>query len=175
MFSDDIALINAYSVVITSISTIVLVLITIFYSLETRKMRIGAKAPMLSIQCDYAIGEVDIPRKLFLYNYGPVAQNITLNAEVWVNGTDITRKKFLYSMALGERTEIVDNFYEVKDKNGMIVVKMKYYDADMKIYRSEITVDFNEMTPDRVITVPEAPSTEMSGISTILQKMVDKK
>jgi hypothetical protein len=135
MFLDDITLINAYSIVITALSTIVLALITIFYSIETRKMRIGAKAPMLSIQCDYAHGEVDIPRKLFLYNYVPVAQNVTLNAEVWVNGTDTTRKKFLYSMALGERTEIVDNFYEVKDKNGMIVVKMKYYDADMKLYR----------------------------------------
>jgi hypothetical protein len=175
MFFDDITLINAYSIVITALSTIVLALITIFYSIETRKMRIGAKAPMLSIQCDYAIGEVDVPRKLFLYNYGPVAQNVTLNAEVWVNGTDITRKKFLYSMAQGERTEIVDNFYEVKDKNGMIVVKMKYYDADMKLYRSEITVDFNEMTPDRVITVPEAPSTEMTGINNFFQKLVDKK
>jgi hypothetical protein len=31
------------------------------------------------------------------------------------------------------------------------------------------------MTPDRVITVPEAPSTEMAGINTVLQKLVDKK
>ena len=175
MTPDDIALINAYAIAVTAFSTIILAAITIFYSIETRKMRIGAKTPMLSIQCDYAFGEMDVPRKLYLYNYGPVAQNITLNAEVWVNGTDSTRKKFLYSIAQGERTEIVDNFYEVKDKNGRIVVKIKYYDADMKLYRSEITVDFNEMTPDRVITVPEAPSTEMAGISKVIQKLVDKK
>ena len=56
MFADDIALINAYSIIITAVSTIVLAIITIFYAIETRKMRIGAKAPMLSIQCDYAPG-----------------------------------------------------------------------------------------------------------------------
>jgi hypothetical protein len=173
--TDDTTLINAYSIIITAVSTIVLAAITIFYAIETHKMWIGAKAPMLSIQCDYAFGETDIPRKLFLYNYGPVAQNITLNAEVRANDTNSLRKKFLYSMAKGERTEIVDNFYDIKNSNGMIVVKMKYYDADMKLYRSEITVDFNEMTPDRVITVPESPSTEMTEIRNALQNLSEKR
>ena len=172
MFADDIALINAYSIVITAVSTIVLAIITIFYAIETRKMRIGAKAPMLSIQCDYAPGETDVPRKLFMYNYGPVAQNITLNADVKLNGTVTKRKIFLYSMARGERTELIDNFYEIKDKNGEIVIRMKYSDADMKLYRSEIIVDFNQLTADRDIQVPESATTEISEISTVLQNLL---
>lgn len=172
MSPDDIAMINAYSIVITAVSTIILAIITIFYAMETRKMRIGAKAPMLSIQCDYAPGETTVPRKLFMYNYGQVAQNITLNAEVKLNGTLTTRKIFLYSMALGERTELIDNFYEIKDKNGEIVIRMKYSDADLKLYRSEIFVDFNQMTADRDIRVPESATTEISEISTVLQNMI---
>jgi hypothetical protein len=157
MTPEEIAVINAYSIIVTAVSTIVLAAITVFYAVETHKMRIDTKAPMLSIQCDYAAGEMDVPRRLFLYNYGPVAQNVTINAEVKVNDVTTTRKKFLYSIAQGERTEIVENFYDVKDKNGIIIIKMKYYDAYMKQFRTEIIVDFNEMTPDRVITVPELP------------------
>lgn len=171
----DVTLINAYSVVITAISTIVLAFITTFYAIETRKMRIGAKAPMLSIQCDYAPGETDVPRRLFMYNYGPVAQNITLNADVKLNGATTTRKIFLYSMARGERTELIDNFYEIKDNNGEIVIRMKYSDADSKPYRSEIIVDFNQMTADRDIRVPESASTEITDISTVLQKIIKEK
>ena len=160
MTPDDIALFNAYSVIVTTISTIVLALITIFYAIETHKMRVGAKAPMLSIQCDYAPGETDVPRRLYLYNYGPVAQNISLNAEVMMNGQTTVRKQFLYSMAQGERTEIADNFYDIKDNNGTITVRMKYTDADAKTYRSEIVIDFNQMTADRIITVPESTSSK---------------
>jgi len=175
MTPDDIALINAYSIIITAISTIVLAAITIFYAIETHKMRIGAKAPMLSIQCDYAFGETDIPRRLFLYNYGPVAQNISLNAEVLMDDKSTVRKQFLYSMAPGERTEIVDNFYEIKDRNGKITVRMKYTDADSKTYRSEIIIDFNQMTADRLITVPESASTEIVGIKEALRGMAGQK
>jgi hypothetical protein len=171
MTPDDIATINAYAVIITAVSTIILAIITTFYAIETRKMRIGAKAPMLSIQCDYAPGETDRPRKLFLCNNGPVAQNIALNAEVKMNGGSTTRKQYLYSMAHGERTEIVDNFYEIRDSGGEITVMMKYHDADMKLYRSEIIVDFTQMTADRTITVPESASTEISEIGGVLKEL----
>jgi hypothetical protein len=167
----DIETINAYAVIITAVSTIILAVITTFYAIETRKMRIGAKAPMLSIQCDYAPGETDRPRKLYLCNNGPVAQNITLNAEVKISGGSTTRRQYLYSMAHGERTEIVDNFYDIKDRGGEITVMMKYYDADMKLYRTEIIVDFTQMTQDRTITVPQSASTEISGIGEILAEL----
>ncbi|HUH78921.1 MAG TPA: hypothetical protein VLY83_03405 [Methanoregula sp.] len=169
--TDDITLINAYAIIITTVSTIILALITIFYAIETHKMRIGAKAPMLSIQCDFAFGEDELPRKLYLCNYGPVAQNLSINAEVKVDNASTVRKKYLYSMAQGERTEIVDDFYKVKDRSGEIVVRMKYYDANMKQYRSEIIVDFNQMTADRIISVPESASTEISDIGDLLRKL----
>ena len=172
MTPDDVAFLNAYSIIITAVSTIILALITTFYAIETHKMRIGAKAPMLSIQCDYAAGETEAPRKLFMYNYGPVAQNLTLNADVRLDGIVTTKKIFLYSMARGERTELINNFYEIKDKSGEVVIRMKYSDADGKQYRSEITVDFNQMTADRDIRVPESATTEISEISTLLQKLV---
>ena len=159
----DDSLINLYSILVTAISTIILAAITIFYAIETHKMRIGAKAPMLSVQCDFPFGESDLPRKLYLCNYGPVAQNLTINAEVKVDNTSSVRKKYLYSMAQGERTELVDNFYAIKDRNGEIVVRMKYYDANMREYRSEIIVDFNQMTADRIISVPESAFTGISG------------
>ncbi len=175
MTPEEIAVINAYSVIVTAGATVVLAAITTFFLLETHKLRVDAKAPMLSIQCDYTPGEMDVPRRLFLYNYGPVAQNITVNTDVQISGATTTLKKFLYSMAEGERTEIVDNFYDVKDKNGVIIVKMKYHDAYMKLYRSEIIVDFNEMTPDRVITVPESASSEITEISNVLQELSGKR
>ena len=75
-------------------------------------------------------------------------------------------------MARGERTELIDNFYEIKDNNGEIVIRMKYSDSDMKLYRSEIIVDFNQMTADRDIRVPESATTEISEISTVLQNLV---
>ena len=172
--TDDITLINAYSIIITTISTIVLALITIFYAIETHKMRIGAKAPMLSIQCDFAFGEHDLPRKLYLCNYGPVAQNLTVNAEVKAGTESTVLKKYLYSMAQGERTEIVDNFYDIKDRNGEIVVRMKYYDANMKEYRSEIIVDFNQMTADRIISVPEPASSGIADLGDLLSKLPER-
>ena len=171
MTPDDFAAINAYAILVTGICTIVLAVITVFYAIETRKMRIGAKAPMLSIQCGFAPGETERPRILFLCNNGQVAQNITLNAEVMMSGGSVIRKQYLYTMANGERTEIVDNFYEIKDHGGEIIVRMSYYDADMKIYRSEITVDFTQLTDDRTITVPVSASTTISDIGCALKEL----
>jgi hypothetical protein len=165
MTPEDIVVITAYAVIITAVCTIVLAVITTFYAIETRKMRIGAKAPMLSIQCDYAHGETDLPRKLFLCNNGPVAQNIMLNVCVKMDDVNDTRKQYLYSMAIGERTEIVDNFFKIRDRGGEIKVRMTYYDSDMKLYRSEIFVDFTQMTAERTITIPESASTRISIIS----------
>ena len=65
----------------------------------------------------------------------------------------------------------MDNFYEIRDSGGEITVMMKYHDADMKLYRSEIIVDFTQMTADRTITVPESASTEISDIGGVLKEL----
>jgi hypothetical protein len=174
MTPDEIANINAYAIIFTALSTIVLAVITIFYAAETHKIRIGAMKPILTLQCDYAPGETDLARKLFLSNNGPVAQDISINTDVKIKDEIITKKIYLYSLAHRERVEILSNVYEVKDNDGEIKVRMRYYDADMKIYRSEIVVDFAKMTSDRIITTPESATQEMSDIGDALLEISRK-
>ncbi len=171
----EIANINAYAIILTAITTIVLAVITTFYATETHKMQVGARKPILTIQCDFAPGETDRARKLFLSNNGPVAQDISINVDVKLKGETVTKKLYLYSMAHKERVEIVDNIYEIKDKGGELTIRMRFYDADMKLYRSSIVVDFAEMTADRIITIPESASKEMADIGDALLEISRKR
>lgn len=155
-------------IVISGYATLVLVIITFLYLLETKKIReeaeksrmmfeadaeksrIETKKPIFSFQSD------EIPscpgKTLYLCNYGPIARNVSINI---ITSSQKSSKIFLYTLSQNERIGIVGDWCGIKEAKGRISVEISCFDSDMRpCTPPPMSIDYNDISNGETIAIP---------------------
>jgi hypothetical protein len=153
--------------------TIVLVIITGYYAMETRKIRLESARPIFSLKTgsytirthrgygvythkrfDY-ISEEGEMHKLYLRNTGGVARDVDVDIET---STNENKSFFVPSLDSGQEIDLRVNFQQIKESNGFVKVKMKFKDGYNRNLIDELSVDLKQLSGgDREITFQVSP------------------
>ena len=125
--------------------TVVLVGITGYYVMETRKIRVGSVRPNFSLRTgSYPIGGG--MHELYLRNTGGVARDVNVDIETANNENELF---FVPSLDYSQEINLQVNFQQIRENNEFVKVKLKFKDGYCRNLSDSFSVDLEQLSEEK--------------------------
>ncbi|MCJ7571940.1 MAG: hypothetical protein MUO82_08710 [Candidatus Thermoplasmatota archaeon] len=129
---------------VSAFVTFILVCITAYYAIETRKIRIGSVKPLFALRTGFPISEE--PMSLYLMNNGGVA--IDVNIDVLIDDV-IKHRYYVASIPNDGYVDLHISLKECKENKNKIKVKIDYKNSYSWFKKEQsLNLELEEVTKD---------------------------
>lgn len=138
----------------TGVVTLVLVCVTVFYAVETHRIRVNTLRPVFSLATDLHTlgGHIG---GLVLVNSGPVARDVRIDIEPAIQGED--PRLFVPALYGNETVRLTTQLQEKREKGEGTRVKLSYCDAVGHYYSQELLFEPGKLMEEkRELRTPES-------------------